>query len=119
MPTHVNLISIGSLTFTPKILVRQPYPYPKKDFSGNGYLAGEYPDGITSVEGVPVSAEIRVLWRDLSGSNADGCVVATTTSLADGTWRIDNLNTSLKYDVVSRHNGLNDVIMANITPATD
>ncbi len=60
-----------------------------------------------------------MLWRDLSGSNADGCVVATTTSLADGTWRIDNLNTSLKYDVVSRHNGLNDVIMANITPATD
>lgn len=83
---------------------------------GNGYLAGEYPGGATTVDGVPQSAEVRVLWRDGNGGRHDGFVVARTVSAADGTWRVDGLNPNLRYDVVGRKNGFNDVIIANVQP---
>lgn len=85
---------------------------------GNGYLAGTYPDGITKVDGVPVSAEVRVLLRYPVGGFGDGSVVAKTVSNPDGTWLISGLPVNLKYDVVARLNGEKDVIMSNITPAT-
>ena len=83
---------------------------------GKGYLSGEFPDGITTLEGVPVAAEVRVLWRDPNASYMDGSVVARVTSTADGTWRATGLNTALKYDVVGRIAGSNDTIMANVSP---
>lgn len=85
--------------------------------SGNGYLAGEYPDGTTTVEGAPQSATVRVLYRPGDGQVGDGMVVASTTSAADGTWRVDGLNPNLRYDVVGRKGGFNDVIVANVQPA--
>lgn len=99
-----------------KPAIRRPSPY---GLRGSGYLAGEFPEGITTVEGVPVSAEIKVLYRDQSGGAYDGFVVAKTLSAPDGTWRVDGLNPALRYDVVGRKNGHNDVIMANVSPEVE
>ena len=85
--------------------------------TGAGYLAGEFPGGITTVEGVPVSAEVRVLLRLPSGQVGDGAVVAVIQSGVDGTWRVNGLPPGFVYDVVARLAGQNDVIMAGITPA--
>lgn len=83
------------------------------DFYGGGYLGGDYPFQ-TKVEGVPTSVEIRVLWRGYGDD--DGYLVATTMSKPDGTWRVDNLSPNLKYDVVARRSGFNDLIMTDVTP---
>lgn len=86
---------------------------------GDGYLAGTFPDGITRIEGVPGPATIRVLFRPAAGAPGDGAVVAEVVSAADGTWRVDGLNTSLRYDVVCRLDGYQDAIVSDVTPATD
>ncbi len=82
---------------------------------GPGFLAGTFPDGTTTVEGVPVQAAVRAMLR-MPGSKWDGRVVGQTTSAPDGTWRIDGLNPALRYDVVGRLAGYNDVIVANVRP---
>lgn len=87
--------------------------------SGAGYLAGEYPGGTTTVEGVPVAATVRILYRPESGQPGDGSVVAEVESAPDGTWRVDGLNPSLRYDVVGRMDGYNDVIVANVRPVVE
>lgn len=87
------------------------------DVSGAGYLAGEFPDGITTVGGVPVAATVLVRLRK-PGHPHDGALVAVTESLPDGTWRVDGLNTALRFDVVGRKDGHNDVIVAGVTPKT-
>lgn len=84
---------------------------------GAGYLAGSFPNGITTVEGVPVSAQVRVLLRMPSGDLGDGQVVAFTTSAADGTWNVSGLDPNLRYDVIARKAGQNDVIASNVAPA--
>lgn len=89
------------------------------DFSGSGYLAGKFPKGTTTVDGSPVIATVRVLYRPTEGVPTDGVLVAQTRSAADGTWRVDNLNPALRYDVVGRKAGFNDVIMANVKPKVD
>lgn len=86
---------------------------------GDGYLAGEFPDGITTVGGAPVAATVRILYRPESGEPGDGVVVAEVQSAVDGTWRVGALNTMLRYDVVGRKDGFNDTIMANIAPTLE
>ncbi|MDH1865739.1 hypothetical protein N5D83_02760 [Pseudomonas chengduensis] len=86
---------------------------------GNGYLAGEFPDGITKIEGVPGPATIRILYRPGQGFPGDGMVVAEVQSAADGTWRVDGLDPAMQFDVVCRHGGYNDSILSNVTPATE
>lgn len=109
-------------------LLRQPVLYRKtrlgasiarrvKNFHGSGYLAGDYPVGITKVDGVPSAVEIRVLWRGHGVD--DGCLVATTISDHMGVWRVNNLNSNLRYDVVARRNGFNDLIMTDVTPVNE
>lgn len=92
--------------------VRKPYALPSSllNARGSGFLAGEFPGGITTVDGVPGPAQIRVLHR------ATGEVVAETTSAFDGTWRVDGLNPNMRFDVVGRKDGFNDVIVANVQP---
>lgn len=91
----------------------------RKKFAGNGYLAGNFPEGITTVDGVPVSAEVRVEFRGDAGSISDGFVVAKTLSAPDGTWRVDGLNPNLRYDVIGRKEGHNDVIVSNVQPENE
>jgi hypothetical protein len=43
-------------------------------------------------------------------------LVAKTQSAPDGTWRVDGLNPNLRYDVVGRKDGFNDVIVSNVQP---
>lgn len=84
--------------------------------SGIGFLSGSYPDGITRIEGVPSSCQVRVLYRAGSLQPGDGVVVAEVISGADGTWRVDGLSPSLRYDVVCRHDGYADMIISDVTP---
>ena len=99
--------------------VSTPFALMRKPLFGDGYLAGEFPDGITTVEGVPVSATVRILCRPEADALGDGVVVAQVQSAPDGTWRVDGLNPALKYDVVGRKAGLKDVIMSNVQPKVD
>lgn len=99
-----------------RIVARPPRNMAKKRV--DGFLAGEFPDGITSVEGVPTACEVRVLLRRQSGQFGDGRVVAITTSAPDGTWIVTGLNPELRYDVVCRHDDYNDMILSNVQPVT-
>lgn len=94
----------------------RPYEEVQLQANGLGYFAGSFPDGLTTIKGVPVSASVRVLLRTPIQGYGDGVVVATTQSNQDGTWQIDGLHTHLKYDVVARYNGEKDVIMSNVSP---
>lgn len=100
-----------------------PYKRMYEGFSlrrnGAGYFSGSFPDGTVTIAGRPISAEIRVLLRTLVNGEGDGYLAAKTQSLSDGTWRIDGLNPSLRYDVVARYDGENDVIMSDVTPMVD
>lgn len=91
---------------------------PFKVSPGNGYLAGAFPDGITTIDGVPVSATVRVLLRAAPGSRDDGAVVAQVISAPDGTWMVPNLDPTLRYDVVGRLLGKQDVIVSDVAPET-
>ena len=81
---------------------------------GPGFLAGEYPDGIVTVEGVPAEADLRVLLR--SDDMLDGLVVARARSKPDGTYLIPGLNPALEFDLVARKEGRNDVIASRVKP---
>ena len=85
---------------------------------GNGYLAGEFPGGTTTVEGAPVSATVRVLLRTESGHAADGEVVAEVQSAPDGTWIVPDVPVNRLYDVVGRKEGFNDIVVAGVTPTS-
>lgn len=78
--------------------------------AGTGYLAGQVrlPQ--------PVLATVRILYRPAAGALGDGELVAQVITAADGTWRVDNLNTNLRYDVVCRKDGYNDEITASVQP---
>lgn len=97
---------------------RRNYEEYKLPRNGIGYLAGAFPDGLTTLKGAPVSANVRVILRSTVDGYGDGTVVAKVKSAADGTWRVDNLPINLKYDVIARYAGENDVIMSNVSPAT-
>ena len=77
---------------------------------GNGYLAGEHPDGIATIGGAPTSAVMRSLYCQESGAVGDGVVVAEVQSTPGG------LNPALRYDVAWRKNGFNDVLAASVSP---
>ena len=68
------------------------------------------------VDGVPVSAEVRVLLRNHPNKDYDMLVVAKVQSANDGTWEIHGLNPNFKYDVIARYTGYNDLIMSDLTP---
>jgi len=86
--------------------------------TGSGLLSGSSPTGLVTVGGAtPAVATIRVQLR-FPGDPDDGVHVAETTSAADGTWVISGINESLRYDVIGRYAGYNDVIMSDVTPYT-
>ena len=116
----VDYIFIGGPEFAAPVNSGIAYPF-HRDLPprGNGYLAGEYPDGITTVDGVPQPALIRVLYRPADGALGDGAVVASVVSAPDGTWRVDGLDPALRYDVIGRKDGFNDVIVSNVLPKVD
>lgn len=82
---------------------------------GYAYLAGDYPTGIVKVDGVPGEADLKAVVRS-DDPQLDGLVVGRTTSQHTGDWRIEGLNPKLRYDVIARHDGYNDVIATDIKP---
>ena len=105
--------------FVPKVQMTplwHPLPLPRR---GGGYLAGESPGGTATVQGAPVEAVIRVLYRPPNKGYGDGTLVAQSMSAQDGTWRVDGLDPALTFDVVARLDGYNDVIVSQVRPAVD
>lgn len=89
-------------------------PRPAK---GPGYLAGTFPTGITTVDGVPTAATIRVVYRPAEGAIGDGVLVAQVQSAPDGSWRVDGMDPAKKFDVICRLAGYNDMILSDVSPA--
>lgn len=85
------------------------------DFFGDGYLAGEAPSGLTTLKGDPISATVRVLYRD-EASLCDGVCIATVQSNEFGEWIVEGVNPDAKFDVVGRLADYNDTITANVAP---
>lgn len=94
-------------------------PFDAQTLVGQGHLAGSFPGGITTVDGVPTAATVRVLYRPAAGQPGDGALVAEVQSAPDGSWRVDGLDPTLKFDVVGRKPWFNDVIMSNVSPKVD
>lgn len=88
---------------------------PLPDFTGAGVLGGAGA-GITTVAGVPVKATVSVYWQDPGDAEAAPVFVASTASLADGSWRIDGLNPDLPYLVVGSKPYFDDVAVAGCYP---
>ena len=91
----------------------------RKPSKGHGFLSSKFPDALVTLDGEPVQAEIRILYRPVSGANGDGVIVASTRSSPSGQWRVDGLNPNLTYDVVARLDGNNDTIIAKVKPKLD
>lgn len=92
----------------------RPFQMP---LTGNGLLSGSFPLSFVTQEGnLPTQAEIRILYRPERGAEGDGYVVATTICNADGTWQVSGLNENLKFDIVARIPGFNDVIISDVQP---
>ena len=85
-------------------------------FTGPGYFAGEAPDGLTTVAGVPVAAQVQVLWRDSADPAATETLVAQTTSSTNGQWQITGINPDLQYVVRGRKAGFDDVTVVGAEP---
>lgn len=65
---------------------------------------------------VPLNATVRILYRPEAGTIGDGVLVAMVPVDATGSWQVSGLKADLKYDVVARREGYNDVITANVSP---
>ena len=91
----------------------------RKPLFGDGFLAGDAPDGTTTVEGVPTPITVRVVLRTQHGSTGDGLLVAEAQSNAAGVWKVEGLNPLLRYDVIGRLAGKKDVIVSDVIPKVD
>jgi len=82
-------------------------------WNGPGYVAGEAPDGLVTVNSAPASRYVYVIDR------VSRVVIGATWSAPNGTYRIDNLNPANVVDVIARdHAGTyNDAIVSRVYPA--
>lgn len=86
-------------------------------FVGTGFFAGEAPDGLTTVYGDPISADVFVYWRDPDDPMAQEVLVGATKSAPDGTWCITGLNYNLRYVIRARASGRDDVTVVGVQPS--
>lgn len=86
-------------------------------FVGAGFFAGEAPNGLTTVYGDPISADVFVYWRDPDDPMAQEVLVGATKSAPDGTWCITGLNYNLRYVVRARAFGCDDVTVVGVQPS--
>lgn len=82
---------------------------------------GKPPTGSAILSGklsgpIPLNATIRILYRPEAGTSGDGVLVAMVPVDASGSWQVSGLKPDLKYDVIARREGYNDVITANVSP---
>lgn len=86
-------------------------------FVGAGFFAGEAPDGLTTVYGDPIPADVFVYWRDPDDPMAQEVLVGATKSAPDGTWCITGLNYNLRYVIRARASGRDDVTVVGVQPS--
>lgn len=86
-------------------------------FVGAGFFAGEAPDGLTTVYGGPIPADVFVYWRDPDDPMAQEVLVGATKSAPDGTWRITGLNYNLQYVIRARAQGSDDATVVGAMPS--
>lgn len=79
-------------------------------YEGTGYIGGESPNGLTTFEGLPISAIVMVFHHDTHD------FIKSTQSNTDGTWMIEGLDHTQYYDIQGRFSDKNDVIVSNIKP---
>lgn len=83
----------------------------RKVFDGKGFLAGPAPtDHLKLPDGTP-AAGCRVELFCL------GVKVAEVMSEQDGSWRFDNLDHTLEYQIVASHHQLESIISTKRTPS--
>ena len=88
-------------------------------FGEEGLLSGSFPLSMVTQNGnLPSQSDVRILYRPNTGEPGDGILVATTICNADGTWQASGLNENLKYDIVARIPGFNDVLISDVQPVT-
>lgn len=105
-----SAVTISNSTLVPTLDSQSTY-------RGSGQLSGEFPSALTTVEGVPVSAQVLVRYRAaVPGGRGDGLLVASTTSSSTGEWSVQNINSSLRFDVSARYPGENDALQSNVVP---
>lgn len=105
--TYLAFSESGTYTFN----ITSPVDKPE----GFSYLAGEFPDGITTRLDTPISATIKVLHTTADGRTGK---VAETVSNPDGTWAVHGLDASKKFDVICSLPGFNDLIWSGVSPTT-
>jgi len=86
--------------------------YSRARFGGAGYIAGEAPDGLLTVNTAPARRELEVRHR------LTRTLIATTFSKADGTYRVGDLDPNEEFDVIARDytSTYNDVIVSRVKP---
>lgn len=107
----------ATITEDQTVVINLERPFDPTTLQGDGYLAGSFPYGLTTEDGAPVPATVRVLLRGEPGRPEDGLVVTEVASDVAGTWLVENLNRALKYDLVARKADRKDVIASDVTPA--
>mgnify|MGYP007013231456 CR=1 FL=1 len=80
---------------------------------GLGYLAGEFPESITTRLDTPVSATIKVLHTAADGRMGK---VAEVVSNPDGTWAVHGLDPTKQFDVICSLEGFNDLVLSKVSP---
>lgn len=80
--------------------------------AGHGYIAGEAPDGIVTLDNVPGRAEVDLLRR------SDHVWLQRQISRDDGTYRFEGLPLGVEFDVIGRDmtNTWGDVIVSRVLP---
>ena len=86
-------------------------------FVGTGFFAGEAPDGLTTVYGDPIPADVFVYWRDHDNPLEKEVLVGATKSAQDGTWRIVGLNYNLQYVIRARAQEYDDATVVGAMPS--
>lgn len=110
--TDVSRTLLSGYTPPDPMWIGQSSPASPVKFVGPGFLAGS-----VDILGVPSTATVFVHYRSsFEASPGDGAVVAKAVAAADGTWRIENLDPSLSFDVVCRRPGYNDLVFSNVKP---
>lgn len=81
--------------------------------SGAGYIAGEAPSGLVTVNSVPGARYVEVRHR------ATSTVVDVVFSASDGSYRVNGLDPLQEFDVIGRDwtGTYNDVIVSRVFPA--
>lgn len=81
-------------------------------WGGNCYIAGEGPDGIVTIDGVPAQRIVRLVDRKT------GIAVRQVMSNADGTYRFDNLRGDRLWMVIGiDHLGTENAVIADLVTA--